>query len=118
MRDEFFWTVVVLVWVFGWVTIWYLRKRAVESRAMKLRELLHSERMAAITNGVPLPEIPTEDEAIPGWVQPEAERLCAPSGCDGWRWSSGSSRSSPASGCARVSTGPPTATFTSCGAWA
>ena len=77
MRDEFFWTVVVLVWVFGWVTIWYLRKRAVESRAMKLRELLHIERMAAITNGVPLPEIPTEDEAIPGWVQPEAERLRA-----------------------------------------
>jgi len=77
MRDEFFWTLVVLVWVFGWVTIWYLRKQAVESRAMKLRELLHSERMAAITNGVPLPEIPAEDEATPGWMQPEAERLRA-----------------------------------------
>lgn len=84
MSDDFlwsltglFWGLVVLIWVFGWAVIWYLRRRAVESRALKLRELLHRERLAAIDKGVPLPEIPAEEEADPVWLRPEAERMRA-----------------------------------------
>ena len=75
MKGEFFWSLIALVWIFGWATIWYLRRRAVEQRALKLRELLHSERMAAIEKGVPLPEIPSDDDADPSWMRPEAEQL-------------------------------------------
>jgi len=75
MREEFFWSVIVLVWIFGWATIWYLRRRSLEERALKLRELVHRERMAAIDKGVPLPEIPADDEIGPAWLQPEAERV-------------------------------------------
>ena len=84
MNDDFlwgligvFWSLVGLIWIFGWVAVWYLRRRAVESRALKLRELLHRERMAAIDKGVPLPEIPAEAEADPPWLRPEAERMRA-----------------------------------------
>ena len=72
-----FWSLVGLIWIFGWVAVWYLRRRAVESRSLKLRELLHRERMAAIEKGVPLPEIPVEEEADPVWLRPEAERMRA-----------------------------------------
>lgn len=72
-----FWALVALVWVFGWVAVWYLRRRAVESRSLKLRELVHRERMAAIEKGVPLPEIPAEEEADPVWLRSEAERMRA-----------------------------------------
>lgn len=84
MSDDFlwsltglFWTLVGLIWIFGWATIWYLRRRAVESRSLKMRELLHRERLAAIDKGVPLPEIPVEDEGDPVWLRPEAERMRA-----------------------------------------
>lgn len=77
MKEEFFWPLLVLIWVFGWVTVWYLRRRAVEARSLKLRELLHRERMAAIDKGVPLPEIPAEEAGDPAWLRPEAERMRA-----------------------------------------
>ena len=53
MEQAFFWTLVVLVWIFGWATIWYLRRNAVESRALRQREMLHRERMAAMS-GLPV----------------------------------------------------------------
>jgi hypothetical protein len=81
MAHEFFWPLVVLVWIFGWATIWYLRRNAVESRSLKQRELLHRERMAAIDKGVPLPEIPADEEMTPAWLRPEAERMRA-----AWLW--------------------------------
>lgn len=77
MRDEFFWSLIVLAWVFGWAILWYLRRKAVEARSLKLREMLHRERLAAIDKGVPLPEIPGEHEAIPAWLTPEADRIRA-----------------------------------------
>jgi len=77
MKDEFFWSLFALAWIFGWAMIWYLRRNAVESRSLKLRELLHSERMAAIDKGVPLPEIPADDDVTPAWLRPEAERMRA-----------------------------------------
>lgn len=77
MRVEFFWAVVVSLWIFGWVTVWLIRRRDEESRAMKLRELVHKERMTALDKGVPLPEIPVEDEPVPPWLRPETDRLRA-----------------------------------------
>ena len=32
MQEEFFWTAVGLVWIFGWVTVWYLRRRSRRGR--------------------------------------------------------------------------------------
>jgi hypothetical protein len=75
MKSEFFWSLLALVWIFGWATLWYLRRRAVEQRQLKMREIVHRERMAALEKGVPLPEIPVDDEADPAWLRPEAERL-------------------------------------------
>ena len=77
MKDELLWAALGLILVFGWVTVWYLRRRALEARSLKLRELLHRERLAAIDKGVPLPEIPAEDEVDPVWLRPEAERVRA-----------------------------------------
>lgn len=75
MRDEYFWTLVVLVWVFGWAAVWLIRRRAEERSLLERRRLLHQERMTAIGKGVPLPEIPQEEEALPPWLRPETERL-------------------------------------------
>ncbi len=77
MKDEFFWSALGVIWIFGWTAFVYLRRRALDDRSVKLRELLHRERMAAIDKGVPLPEIPAEEEADPVWLRPEAERLRA-----------------------------------------
>ena len=84
MNEEFlwslygiFWAFLGLIWIFGWVAVWYLRRRAVENRSLKLRELLHRERLAAIEKGVPLPELPTEEEGDSVWLRPEAERMRA-----------------------------------------
>jgi len=75
MNPEYFWAAFGLIWIFGWVAVWYLRRRAVEARSLKLRELVHRERLAAIDKGVPLPEIPLEEEADSAWLRPEAERV-------------------------------------------
>ena len=77
MYEGFLWATFSLVWIFGWAIIWYLRRKRVESNSLKLRELVHQERLAAIEKGVPLPEIPTEDEVDPVWLRPEAERMRA-----------------------------------------
>jgi Domain of unknown function (DUF6249) len=54
--------VFTLFWVFGWVILllvaWHLRA----SRRARRQELLHKERMMAMEKGIPLPELPIEDE--------------------------------------------------------
>jgi hypothetical protein len=75
MRDEYFWAVIVLIWVFGWAVIWLLRRRAQEALTLKRREMLHRERLAAIEKGVPLPELPEEE--MPEWLSVEADRVRA-----------------------------------------
>ena len=77
MRDEFFWSTLVLVWVFGWAAVWLVRQRAREAKALKLREMLHRERMAAIEGGVPLPELPDPEEAPSEWLSLEADQVRA-----------------------------------------
>jgi len=76
MRDEVFWSLLVLVWVFGWAGIWFARKRAREAQALKLREMLHQERLTAIKAGTPLPEIPSLDDSSE-WLDPEMDRIRA-----------------------------------------
>ena len=77
MYEGLIWSLVGLAWVFGWAAIWYLRRRAVETDALKMREMLSRERMAALEKGVPLPELPAEEEADAVWLTPEAERVRA-----------------------------------------
>jgi hypothetical protein len=74
MREEFFWSIFGLVWIFGWVAVWLWVQRTREDRKLKLREMLNRERLAAIEKGVPLPEIPPLDQD-PIWLSPEAERV-------------------------------------------
>jgi uncharacterized protein DUF6249 len=51
-----------LFWVFGWVILllvaWHLRA----SRRERRQERLHKERMAAMEKGIPLPELPADEE--------------------------------------------------------
>jgi hypothetical protein len=51
-----------LFWVFGWVILllvaWHLRA----SRRERRQERLHKERMVAMEKGIPLPELPADDE--------------------------------------------------------
>jgi hypothetical protein len=51
-----------LIWVFGWVILlllaWHLRA----ARRQRRLELQHKERMMAMEKGIPLPELPAEDE--------------------------------------------------------
>jgi Domain of unknown function (DUF6249) len=52
-----------LFWVFGWVILllvaWHLRS----SRRERQLEQQHKERMMAMEKGIPLPELPAEDDA-------------------------------------------------------
>jgi hypothetical protein len=74
MRDELIWSILVLIWVFGWAAVWLVRKRAHDAQNLRLREMLHRERLTAIEAGVPLPEIPDLEEPSP-WIVPETVRL-------------------------------------------
>ena len=51
-----------LIWVFGWVILllvaWHLRA----SRRERRQERLHKERIMAMEKGIPLPELPADDE--------------------------------------------------------
>ena len=77
MYEGFFWALLGVVWVFFWAIIWLLRRKRVEANSLRLRELVHQERLAAIEKGVPLPELPSEEESDPIWLRPEAERMRA-----------------------------------------
>lgn len=77
MRDEYFWSLLVLAWVFGWAIVWLQRKKAAETLSLRRREMLHQERLAAIEKGVPPPELPQPDEEIPEWLTAEVDRVRA-----------------------------------------
>jgi hypothetical protein len=52
-----------LIWVFGWVILllvaWHMRS----SRRQRQLELQHKERMMAMEKGIPLPELPAEEDS-------------------------------------------------------
>jgi hypothetical protein len=50
-----------LLWVFGWVVVFLIVWVIRGARRQRRLELLHSERMAAIEKGTPLPELPEDD---------------------------------------------------------
>ena len=77
MPEELLWAGFALVWIFGWAAVWLVRKRAREANAMKRRELVHQERLAAIERGVPLPEIPDLEDSASDWLSPEADYVRA-----------------------------------------
>jgi hypothetical protein len=76
MLGPFLWTVIGLVWIFGWTAIWLIRKRSREQQLLRVREMLHRERLAAIEAGTPLPEIPDLGEPAE-WLTEEADRVRA-----------------------------------------
>ena len=73
MGEEFFWIALGWAVIFAAVFLWMHRKRAREAQALKLREMLHQERLTAIKEGVPLPEIPDLDPQS-GLYDPDADR--------------------------------------------
>jgi hypothetical protein len=77
VRDEYYWAVIVLTWVFGWALIWLRRRRAREAMQLQRREMVHRERLAAIDKGVPLVELPSDEEEVPAWLATEIDRLRA-----------------------------------------
>lgn len=58
MSYEHVWVLLALAWIFGWaglvILAGYLKKRS----RLKLREMIHKERMLAMEKGVPLSELP------------------------------------------------------------
>jgi hypothetical protein len=51
-----------LIWVFGWVILLLVAWQLRASRRERRQERLHKERMVAMEKGIPLPELPLEDE--------------------------------------------------------
>ena len=54
--------VFILFWVFGWVILLLVAWQLRASRRERQKERLHKERMVAMEKGIPLPELPAEDE--------------------------------------------------------
>ena len=61
MGEEFFWIALGWAVIFAAAVLWLQRKKAREAQALRIREMLHQERLTAIKEGVPLPEIPDLD---------------------------------------------------------
>ena len=51
-----------LFWVFGWVILLLVAWHLKSSRRERRLELQHKERMMAMEKGIPLPELPAQDE--------------------------------------------------------
>jgi len=60
MAYEHIWVLMVLAWILGWgalvIVARYLRNRS----RIRLREMIHKERMLAMEKGVPLGELPDQ----------------------------------------------------------
>lgn len=75
MRDDYFWALFGLAWVFGWALVWLLVHLQRQRTRLRLREMAHRERLAALERQVPLPELPEldEDRALSPWTDPKAQ---------------------------------------------
>jgi hypothetical protein len=62
MRDINIWIIAVLTIIFWWAVISLLFKYLRYRNRLKLREMAHKERIAAIEKGISLPELP--DDAL------------------------------------------------------
>ncbi len=75
MRDDHFWALFGIAWVFGWALVWLLHHYLRERTRLRLREMAHRERLVALERQVPLPELPDLDEAreISPWIDLKAQ---------------------------------------------
>ena len=67
MPYEIWWALVILVWILGSIGFAVLRAYLVGRQRLRLRELVHAERMAALERGVApieLPDLATEIAAL------------------------------------------------------
>ncbi len=58
MSYEHIWAFVVLLLIFGWAGLVILAKHMRERGRLKVRDMIHQERMRAMEKGVPLGELP------------------------------------------------------------
>lgn len=72
MRDDYFWALFGLAWVFGWALVWQVHHLVRERTRVRLREMAHRERLAALERQVPLPELADLDETrdTSPWADP------------------------------------------------
>lgn len=64
MSYEHYWVLLAFAWVFGWAGISILMKYLQHRNRLKLREMIHKERMIAIEKGIPLSKLPEEDPTL------------------------------------------------------
>lgn len=66
MDYEHIWAALVLVWIFGMLGLSLLRRQLERRHALRRREMLHRERLAALEHGQPIPEVlELGDEELP-----------------------------------------------------
>lgn len=61
MNSDLSWAILAALVVFGWIGIGFARERIRAHSRMRLREMLHQERMAALEKGIDVPETDTDD---------------------------------------------------------
>lgn len=76
MGEQYFWALFSFAVFFGLAYLWTSRRKARDARNLKVREMLHQERLTAFKEGVPLPEIPDLEETS-NWFDPESDRAHA-----------------------------------------
>lgn len=64
MPYELWWTFGILAWVAVFLAARLLRLHIRAGERVAIREMLHKERVLAIERGVPLPEIPIDEERV------------------------------------------------------
>jgi len=61
--------VFVIVWIFGWVTIFMIGRHQRARRREQMLDRIHKERMLAMEKGIPLPELPDYEKANGAWAR-------------------------------------------------
>jgi len=59
----------VILWVFGWATIFLVARYQRARRKEQMLDRIHKERMLAMEKGIPLPELPDYERLLGGLSQ-------------------------------------------------
>lgn len=70
MTYEHIWFLLTLAWIFGWAGFVILAKYLRNRSRLRVREMMHKERMLAMEKGVPLGELP---DHLNGGIVEESE---------------------------------------------
>jgi len=75
MPYEIWWAVVIVAWILGALGLATLRAHLLAKKRLRLRELVHAERMAALERGVSAIELPDLDHEIAALETGRAQRV-------------------------------------------